>query len=152
MTTSDPTDPVDPAEVRFAAMNLLARREHSSAELRRKLARRFADSDLVLAVVQRLSDEKLQSDERFAESYVYQRSNRGYGPARIFQELRQRGLTDSAIKTAMEAGQYDWYANAAAVLERKFGTEPAADIKEKARRGRFMQYRGFSSDHFRDIL
>ena len=99
----------------------------------------------------RLAEEGLQSDSRYAESFVRQRFNRGHGPLRIRQEMRQKGIPDSDIEIAMESEEYDWFTSAQSVMERKFGTESAIDIKEKARRTRFMQYRGFSLDHFREL-
>ena len=143
---------VNPADVRFAAMNLLARREHSLSELRRKLRRRFPDGQLVETQLQRLVDENLQSDERFAESYAYQRSGRGYGPARVRQEMRERGLTDKDVALAFETAEIDWFALAKETFHKKFGESAPADIKEKARRIRFMQYRGFSADHYQSLV
>lgn len=143
---------VDPADVRFAAMNLLARREHSLSELRRKLRRRFPDGQLVETQLQRLADENLQSDERFAESYAYQRSGRGYGPARVRQEMRERGLTDKDVALAFDAADIDWFALAQETFRKKYGESAPADIKEKARRIRFMQYRGFSADHYQCLV
>lgn len=145
-------EPINPTDIRLKAMDLLARREHSRQELMQKLLKRFNDAELINEQLDRLVDDNLQSDARYAESYVRQRSNRGYGPLRIFQEMRQRGIPEGGIQDAMNSADYDWSANAEKALHRKFGTAPAADITEKARRSRFMQYRGFSSDHFRDIL
>ncbi len=168
---------VRPADVRVAAMNLLARREHSLSELQAKLDRRFTASELVASVLEELQGENLQSDERFAQSLLRQRMQRGYGPARIRQDMRERGLDDAAIAAAHAAVEPDWFAAAEEVFVRKFGdalvTSPAGEssggdenvpgpvarreaqqaaYKEKARRMRFMQYRGFASDHFRHLL
>ena len=147
-----PDDLVNPADIRLAAMNLLARREHSVRELKRKLAGRFPDEAQVDEVLLCLAEENLQSDTRFAESFLRQRAGRGYGPSRIRQEMRERGIPDNDIQMAMTTEAQDWSANARRVLERKFGLEPARDIKEKARRSRFMQYRGFSHEHFGDLI
>jgi len=38
------------------------------------------------------------------------------------------------------------------VFCKKFGAPAPVDLKEKARRARFMQYRGFSSDHYQHLL
>ncbi|MEQ9394434.1 regulatory protein RecX [Haliea sp.] len=168
---------VRPADVRVAAMNLLARREHSLSELQTKLSRRFALPDMVASVLQELQRDNLQSDERYAESLLRQRLQRGYGPARIRQEMRQRGLDEAAITAAHAAVEPDWFAAAEEAFFRKFGgsavalpvgdssarDEEALDpvacreaqqaaFKEKARRLRFMQYRGFASEHFRHLL
>ena len=144
--------PINPADIRRAAMDLLARREHSLRELRDKLKRRFPDPELLMQELERLRDEHLQSDTRFAESFARQRLLRGQGPLRIRQEMRQRGLSDAEISAALEALDVDWFELAAEVLEKKFGGLPAEDLKERARRGRFMQYRGFSLEHFQDLL
>lgn len=145
------TSIVSPADIRLAAMNLLARREHSLKELRHKLRRRFSDEHLIDHELTRLAQENLQSDTRFAESFARQRAERGYGPLRVRQEMRERGLSDSAIATAFDAADIDWYSLAAEVYRKKFGSVAANDIKEKARRVRFLQYRGFSAEHFQGL-
>ena len=166
-----------PADVRLAALNLLARREHSLSELQTKLCRRFDAPDLVASIVHELQRENLQSDQRYAESLLRQRLQRGYGPARIRQDMRERGLDESAIATAHAAVEPDWFALAEDVFKRKFGSRPVgtsagdpgrqgenvagpdarreaqqAAFREKARRMRFMQYRGFATEHFRHLL
>jgi len=143
---------LNPADIRLKAMDLLARRDHSRQELMQKLLRRFKDADLIDEQLDRLVAENLQSDTRFAEAFLCHRFNRGYGPRRIFQEMQKKGIAEEEIQAAMDAGAFDWHANAEHVLSRKYGTARAEDINEKARRSRFMQYRGFSSDQFRDIL
>lgn len=133
-------------------MDLLARREHSRRELRDKLRRRFSDEALIEEHIERLAEEGLQSDERFAESFLRQRVGKGQGPLRISQELKQRGIEDALISLAFGAGQVDWPGCAADVLQRKFGPGAPADLKDKARRVRFLQYRGFSYEHFSDLF
>lgn len=146
-----------PNDIRLAAMDLLARREHSLAELQRKLRRRFADEEQVERQLQRLREENLQSDERYAGSYVRQRSARGYGPLRIRQEMLDRGLSEAAIGQAFAAEEVDWAALAVEVYHKKFGGQRVpqpgrADRREAARRIRFMQYRGFAADHYRQLV
>jgi regulatory protein len=143
------TAAVSPADIRLAAMNLLARREHSLRELRIKLKRRFADEAVIDEQLSRLADERLQSDARFAESYARQRAEKGYGPVRIREELRERGVSDADVEVALEELALDWRALARQVLHGKFGDRPAADIRERARQARFMQYRGFTTEHYR---
>lgn len=142
---------INPTDIRVAAMNLLARREHSLDELRSKLCRRFADADLVEDQLQQLRAENLQSDERFAESFARQRANRGYGPGRVRQEMRQRGLSDAAISTALDTLDMDWFALAETVWRKKFNA-PASDLKNLAKQQRFMQYRGFSAEYYEHLV
>jgi regulatory protein len=144
--------PPDAADIRRAAMDLLARREHSNRELRHKLQRRFGDTPLIEEALARLAEENLQSDERYAGSYVRQRAARGYGPVRIRQEMRERGLDKPAIATALERAQLDWRELAAEVSRKKFGETPPGDASEQARRLRFLHYRGFDADDVRDLL
>ena len=139
---------IEPAEIRFAAMNFLARREHTQLELLKKLKRRFPDDALVRIEIKRLTDENLQSDERFAENFVRYRSDLGFGLMHIRQDMRQRGLSDLEIATAIEDAEIDWKAIAVRVFYKKFGQLPAPDIKEKAKRVRFMLYRGFTSESY----
>lgn len=141
-----------PAEIRLAAMNMLARREHSLGELRTKLRRRFSDDQQVENQLQKLVTQKLQSDERFAESFARMRAGRGYGPARVRQDMREKGLSDGDIARAFEAAEVDWAELAAQVLLKKFGVDAPADLKDKAKRIRFMQYRGFSADHYQRLI
>ncbi|MCP5129787.1 MAG: regulatory protein RecX [Pseudomonadales bacterium] len=133
-------------------MNLLARREHSLGELRQKLRRRFDDEEIVESQLQKLVAENLQSDERYAESFARLRALRGYGPNRVRQELREKALSDIAIARAFEAAQFDWFALAEAAFLKKFGEPGKVDLKEKARRARFMQYRGFAVDHYQHLI
>jgi regulatory protein len=143
---------ISPIDIRFAAMNLLARREHTTKELVQKLKRRFSDDALVKVELQRLTDENLQSDERFAEEFVRYRSSLGFGLIHVRQDMRRRGLSDIEILLALESAKIDWCAIAIEVFYKKFGEQPAANIKDKARRIRFMEYRGFCSDQYRHLV
>lgn len=143
-------EPIQPAELRLAAMDFLARREHSRSELLEKLGRRFEKTQLE-PVLDALADDGLQSDKRFAESFVRHRALRGYGPLRIRQELRQRGVSDPDVAMAFESNAINWLDILSDVVGRKYDA-PASDLKEKARRQRFLQYRGFSHDQIRDVL
>jgi len=134
----------DPVAARKAAMDLLARREHSRRELLRKLGRRFAPQVLEGALEQ-LARDGLQSDVRFAEAYVRQRSERGYGPLRLVRELRERGIDSGLADRAVAGADCDWARLARGVAEKKFGAEPPGDRKELARRLRFLHYRGFDT-------
>jgi regulatory protein len=141
-----------PGDIRLAAMDLLARREHSVQELRAKLKRRFADESMIDEQLARLARDNLQSDARFAGSYVRQRVGRGYGPLRLRAELRERGVSDADSDMALEAAAVDWCELASTVLRKKFGDGEPGDMKDKARRIRFIQHRGFASDHYRGLL
>lgn len=134
---------------RNAAMNLLARREHSLTELQRKLARRFDRHELDAALT-KLSDENLQCDQRFAQSFTRERMLRGIGPLRVEAELRQRGvqgqIIDQVLAFVPDEEGLSWRLVAEGVLQRKFGDEPPVDVASKAKRLRFLAYRGFGEE------
>lgn len=132
-----------PAAIRRSALDLLARREHSYAEMLRKLRQRGAPVDIAEIELDRLQENGLLSDERFCEAYVRYRSQRGYGPQRLREELRQRGVAESLIERELHSGERDWAALASAAFAKRFPEGPATELKERARQQRFMQYRGF---------
>jgi regulatory protein len=133
-------------------MDLLARREHSRAELGAKLRARGADPSTLETVLDALAAERLQSDARYAEQYLRQRAEKGYGPLRIAQELRQRGVAESQVDEALARQEFDWTEQASAVRAKRFGRMPPRDIRERAKQVRFLEYRGFAADQIRQVL
>ena len=136
----------DPLAARKKAMDLLARREHGRAELIGKLEKAGFDADICEAAVAALTEDGLQSDRRFAESFVTTRSHQGKGPVRIRAELRERRLSDAVISAALDDAGTDWRSLARDVRARKFGAALPGDFAAKANQMRFLRYRGFESD------
>ncbi len=135
------------------AVALLARRDYSSAELTRKLEERGYEEHPVEVVVGDLVSFGKVNDKRYGQNVVAYRARRGHGPARIRQELKRSGLSKSAIDEAVKSEDApDFAALARSVRARKFGPEIPKDRKERARQARFLQYRGFSTDHIRAVL
>jgi regulatory protein len=143
---------VTPAKIRSAAMDLLTGREFSRAELAKKLDNRFDGDPAISAVLDRLQEEGLQSDQRFAEAFLRSRIYRGQGLSRIRMGILQKGIQDQLLDAAVEVSETDWNALAREVAERKFGGKPIADQKDKAKRVRFLQYRGFNFDQIKHAL
>lgn len=139
-------------QIRKAAMNLLARREHGFIELQRKLLKKYSQYDLVEQALQRLADEDLLSDERFTESYVRYRSNAGFGPVRIRAELKEKGLKADLISNHLDNPSIDWVELIRQVKNKKFGEAIANDFTEKSRQARFLQYRGFTQDQIAPVV
>ncbi len=139
-------------EVRRAAMDLLARREHGSAELRSKLIVKGYPEPLIDPVLSTLATEGLQNDERFVEVFVRSRRERGFGPLKIAAELRQRGVSDECIDPALDSRDRDWRVAATAARDKRFGAAPLADFKERARQARFLHGRGYTSEQIRAAL
>lgn len=129
-----------------AALNLLARREYSRAELAGKLERRFPDQQTAVAeTLERLAERGLQSDERFADAFFRSQLGRNRGPIRIRHEARQKGIAE-AMETQLAEADVDWFELALDAARRKVGRDDIAEPKVQARLGRFLAYRGFSGD------
>lgn len=133
-------------------MRLLARREHSKLELRRKLLQREHPQDLINKVLDQLIAENLLSDERFTEEFVRSRSNRGFGPQRIRAELRQRGIDPTVAESHLRAPEEDWQARALEQYRKRFGEQAPRDLAERSRHYRFLLNRGFTSEQIRRVL
>ncbi|MCG3144679.1 MAG: Regulatory protein RecX [Gammaproteobacteria bacterium] len=129
---------------------MLARREHTREELRNKLRRRIDDEAAIEAALDGLARERLQSDDRHAESYLRQRADRGYGPLRIARELRDRGTSKEAVSRAIDGlEEADWLRLARAARVKRFGRAVPAGPAERARQMRFLEYRGFQAETIR---
>lgn len=141
----------NPTAIRKAAMDLLARREHSVLELERKLRQRGAVSELITPELEKLIQDGLLSERRYLESYVRSRAQSGRGPARIREELSQRGLPRGAIDQQLQDCGIDWDEQLQELWQRKFGQLPR-DNKEMAKQARFLLYRGFAMDAVQRLL
>jgi regulatory protein len=142
----------DERTVRTAALALLAGRDFGRAELTKRLERRGYPGELVEAVVAALVAERLLSEERFTGQFVRQHAARGHGPVRIRMDLRERGVADADIDQALNSSGEDWAAIAREARRKRFGAAGPADWSERARQGRFLQYRGFSPEQIRAAL
>jgi regulatory protein len=133
----------DATTVELSAVRLLGSRDHSREELRRKLRARFGDEQLIDQVLAGLQARHLLSDRRFVENYIEQRSRKGFGPLRIRAELGERGIPADLLAECLDEAAPDWGELLDAAAGRKFGDRPASDRRELARRGRFLEQRGF---------
>lgn len=134
------------------AVGLLARREHSGLELRRKLkSKGFSDDDISQAIEQ-LRANKLLSEERFTESYINMRKHRGYGPLRIEQELRERGVNAELAEQFLDRHNQEWRAIMQQQYARKYGDEMALEYSDRAKRAKYLQNRGFPLDWVFNII
>ena len=136
----------DPIEARKKAMDYLARREHARGELLNKLTSFGFDPDVSSVAIAQLTDDGLQSDQRFVEAFIRSRINQGKGPVKIRTDLRERGVGAALIDEGLIEADQDWYQLAREVRLKKFGTGCLGDFKEKARQMRFLQSRGFEKD------
>jgi regulatory protein len=154
-TTAAPSghaaDPVH--DIRQAALHLLARREHSTAELRERLARKFGhDAETIEAELERLTAERLLDDTRFTESFIRMHCRKGHGPLRILQELARRGVSSELAEGLVDPRGAEWTERARAWRARRFGAAEPTAAADWQRQARHLQSRGFSTEQVRRAL
>ncbi|MDN3650320.1 regulatory protein RecX [Reinekea marina] len=126
------------------ALNILARREHSQSELLTKLQSRFPESlDEIENVLERLQEQGLQSDERYAQMWFNGQIAKYRGPKRIQYESRQKGIS-SRIEALLSQSEIDWCQLALDAVSRRYSN--GASYDDKAKIYRFLSYRGFSGN------
>ncbi|MES2676446.1 MAG: regulatory protein RecX [Pseudomonadota bacterium] len=152
------------AAIRFSAMNLLAMREHSVAELTQKLQKKFGNFALsdnreffnchecIAATIAKLTSEGLQSDSRFTEAFIVMRQRQGKGPLLVRMELQERGIHNEVVAAFMDATDQIWNQIAEKVFIKKFGGQVSQDIKQMSKQMRFLTSRGFSPTNIQSVL
>jgi regulatory protein len=130
----------------------LARREYGRRELIQKLVQRGCAEDDAARIVAELAADGLVSDERFFEALLHVRRVRGYGPLYIRRELEEKGIDRESIQRWLDVGSHDWVEDAKRVYKKKFGGKQPANIAERAKQTRFLQYRGFTHEQIRKAL
>ena len=132
------------------ALGYLARREHSRAELARKLAPHAESAEQLTSLLTALEAKKLLSETRFVEVLARSRGAR-FGAARIRLELLAHQVQDDLVRPVVDQLRQSEFERARALWERKFGS-PAADAAARIRQMRFLAGRGFSADVIRKIV
>ncbi len=139
-----------PPGLKARALNYLSRREHSRAELEHKLARFAEDATELVNVLDELQARGWLSEQRFVEQVMNVRRGK-FGSRRLIHELREKGVSATAIETAAAQYREQDLAAARAVWQRKYG-HVARDAQERARQMRFLQSRGFDMDVIRKVV
>lgn len=130
--------------LRSYAFAVLTRKEYSKADLIEKLMTYAKSREEVVILVDELSANNYQSDQRVAEMTVRSQVRRGKGPNRIKLALRAKQLDKALVQEDM--AEIDWYEQAYQLKVKKYGTEVSKEPKVKAKQIRFLQYRGFEMD------
>ncbi|OJZ19717.1 MAG: recombination regulator RecX [Thiobacillus sp. 65-29] len=137
-------------DLRERALALLARREHTRAELARKLAAGGFAAEDVRPLLDEFEARTWLSDRRFAESWVADHRDRS-GAIKLAFELRQHGVPEALIDDVLADQRDNEAARARSVWEKKFGVPPA-NPADRAKQMRFLQGRGFALDVIQHIL
>ena len=128
------------------AVRLLSRREHSALELSLKLESKGFNQVQVQETLKTCQELGLQSDQRFAESYCHSRIRRGYGPLKIHQELKHKGLSAELVTHVLKQEEDRWLEHALRVWQKKAKKQETWSLLERQKQQRFLLYRGFDSE------
>ena len=131
-------------EIKTICLRLLARREYSQLELITKLSLKGFVREEVQAVIDILVNQGLQSNDRFAENYARSRFNKGFGSLKVAYELKQRGIDDFDLQVVMMENFGDEIQLINQVYNKKYAPTSTLTLKERLKRQRFLQQRGFS--------
>ncbi|HRE13219.1 MAG TPA: recombination regulator RecX [Usitatibacteraceae bacterium] len=130
------------AELRARALRLLARREHSRAELRRKLAPHAGEDFDLDPLLDDFTKRGWLSEERFVEQTVRVKA-RKYGPLKIAHHLREKGIDAQGVEKGLAQAKAEEGEALASAWRARFGRAPRDEV-ERAKQVRFLQQRGFS--------
>ena len=133
-------------------LGLIARRDHSASELRRKLSSRGYPEEVCERVLAQLQERGLQNDHTFAEEYIESKLRRGFGPVKIAAELQQHAIERETVAELLAEQDDQWLDRCREVMVRKYGHSVSADHRERSRRSRFLQQRGFSSSMVAKVI
>jgi len=140
----------DQVSLKGRALRLLAGREHSRAELQRKLSPHETAPGELAAALDELEAKGFINEQRVLESVVHRRAPR-LGASRVRQELQAKGLNPQAVADAVAGLQGSEEARAGEVWRRKFG-QPPIDAAARAKQMRFLLTRGFSAEVVRRVV
>ncbi|MDP2819852.1 MAG: recombination regulator RecX [Polaromonas sp.] len=150
MNPGQPAAPGFGLSLNGRALRYLAQREHSRAELQRKLAAHAESPEQLAQVLNELQAKDFISEARVVESVINRRAGR-FGAARIRHELQGKGLTPEAVAEAVSGLKASEVERAREVWRKKFG-EPAADAAARGKQMRFLAARGFGSEAIRRVV
>ena len=139
-----------PISLKGRALRLLSGREHSRAELERKLKPHEEEPGTLAKALDELQAKGFISEQRVVDSVLHRRAER-HGAARIRQELLGKGVDAQAVQQAVAGLQASEPARALAIWQKKFG-EVTTDAQGRARQARYLAARGFSVDVIRRVL
>ena len=139
-----------PRSLKGRALRLLSAREHSRAELERKLAQHEEEPGTLAQALDELQTKGFINEQRVVESVLNRRSAK-LGTARIRQELQGKGLAPDAVLDAVAQLRATEVERAREVWRKKFG-EPPTDVAERGKQVRFLASRGFGGDTIHKVV
>lgn len=141
---SKSTSEVSAAQIYAALVRLLAAREQSQAELRRKLLEKDYSAEMINKQLQQAVEDNIQSDERFAEMSLRVAVTKRHGPNKLKQKLQQHDIDSELINNVVCSEVIDWFQHAYEVKTKKFGETVETDWHQRQKQQRFLFNRGFT--------
>jgi regulatory protein len=142
--------PAPPLSLKGRVLRLLSQREHSKAELARKLRELETEDGELARVLDDFEAKGLISESRVANSVVNTRASK-LGGMRIRAELQAKGLSDDVVRDAVSNLKESEAARAQAVWAKRFGRAPVS-ASERAKHMRFLATRGFDGGLIRAVV
>ena len=136
--------PKQVASLHARALRLLARRDHSRLELERKLEPHASDPTELDALLDDLQARGWLSEQRLVDELLRAAAGR-YGARKVLEQLHDKGVSPEVLAQARERASESEFESAMALWRKRFG-EPPADLRERARQGRFLERRGFDQN------
>lgn len=133
-------------------MNWLSRRDYAQQEIIKKLQMKGFLLAEINIVVTDLMQAGLINDQRFTENYIHYRREHGYGPLKISQELRIRGISAETIAQLLDINNNLWFTKTRIVWQKHFKNKVAKDFKTYSKQIRFLQHRGFTREQIACVL
>jgi regulatory protein len=131
------------------ALRFLGYRPRCAAEVHNHLVSRGYSAAAVAGAIEKLHSLSYLNDENFARDWAASKFiSRGYGPKRIEQELRSKGIREALIRDVLrETCDPGCEADRArSLLEKKFDSQNLTDPKVVRRAVGFLERRGYSSE------
>jgi len=131
--------------VRRSAFWHLSRRDHSQAELLKKLQRKTENQDWIDTIINECLDYNYLDDQRFTESFIRSSQNKGYGVTRIKQDLKLKGISEQLIKQTFDDNNFNYIDAAQQLLTNKYQEAIVTQHLKQKVMG-FLQAKGHSFD------
>jgi regulatory protein len=138
-----------------AALRYLSFRPRSELEVKTYLLQKGCQPQVSDTVIAKLRSLNYLDDLSFAQIWARSRlESRGYGPKRVEQELRLKGVGTGVIREAMRQSfqHISEQENARKILTKRFGNANLQDARTQRRAVAMLQRRGFSSKVIFDLL
>jgi len=142
----------DNKALRRAALTLLARRDHTSSELVKKLTTKGYSPADVEHLLHELRQAGYLNEARLAENFIHYYRQKGYGPERIAHQLISRGISAEIIAEQLQITDNGWFNDAYAVWQKRFKGHVPNNFNDRAKQMRFLQYRGFTREQILSVF